>query len=79
VVAIVVVIVVDEIAVVVTEITDDRHHVEEEVGVVHDHLKEGKEVILDPHHVSINALHPNHQRGIPIRLQGVALEALNEV
>ena len=74
VVVIVVVMVVD-----VIEITGVHHHVADAVEVDPDHPNEGKEVILDHHHDSINALHPSHPRGIPIPLVEVAHQVQDEV
>lgn len=65
-------------AVDVIEITDAHHNVVEEVEVAHVHHNEDKEAIQNLHHVSINALHRNLQRGILTRPEGAALAARNE-
>lgn len=75
----VVVVIEGEIVVVVIEITGVHHHVADAVEVGPDHPNEGKEVILDHHHDSTNALHLSHPRGIPIPLVEVAHQVHDEV
>lgn len=74
-----VVVIVAVIVVDVIEITGVHHHVADAAEVGPDHPNEDREVIRDHHRDSINALHPNHPRGIPIPLVEVAHQVQDEV